>query len=226
MKNLKFTWMLVAICLCILAIVLLMYKITIKTETKIEQPVLVSASMDMKNVMEFLINSCNESGCSSISTSWSVTESGINIIIQEPTTGSVSVTFEAQPEKLPGNYQDNGTFLRAWAEKNKTGLLVPAEAKNIKIGFVFAKVSTYRAIPGNLQLSVDGKNLCNGRLIQDGVKIFGDEKTIRYNFTNIPTQDKPKGVDLSSAVWKVLGIKARIGEHGNFLKSVTLTYDL
>jgi hypothetical protein len=88
-----------------------------------------------------------------------VTETTGNVIL--PTTGSVTVTFEAQPTTLPGNYQDNGTFLRAWAEKNTQSLDIPAEAKDVTITFKLAKLSKYAQVPGNIQLSVDGNNLCN-----------------------------------------------------------------
>jgi len=42
------------------------------------------------------------------------------------TTGQVSVNFPAQPTNLPGNHQENGTYLRAWAEKNIKTLDIPA----------------------------------------------------------------------------------------------------
>lgn len=127
-----------------------------------------------------------------------------------PTTGSVTVEFASQPTALAGNYTDNGTMLRAWAEKNKQSIIVPLGAKDIRIGFTFPKVSKYDAIPGNLQLSVDGKNLCNGRLTKDAAIVDLDTDTYRYSFNNVSTQDKPKGVDLSSAVGKTLGIKVWI----------------
>jgi hypothetical protein len=143
-----------------------------------------------------------------------------------PTTGSISVEFEAQPTKLAGNYTDNGTILRAWAEKNKAKLLVPAEAKNIRIGFVFAKTPKNDKIPGNLQLSLNGKNFCNGRLTNESAQIDLDTDTYWYSFNNVSTQDKPKGVDLTPAIGKELGIKVWIGENKNYVESVVLLYDL
>jgi hypothetical protein len=89
-------------------------------------------------------------------------------------------------------------MLRAWAEKNKKTIDVPAEAKNIRIAFTFAKAPKNDKIPGNLQLSLDGKNFCNGRLTNEGAIIDGN--TYRYQFDQVTVQDKPKGVDLSPVI--------------------------
>lgn len=127
---------------------------------------------------------------------------------------------------MAGNYTDNGTMLRAWAEKNKKTIDVPANAKNIMIGFVFAKTPKNEKIPGNLQLSLDGKNFCNGRLTNEFAQIDLDTDTYWYSFTAISTQDKPQGVDLTSTIGKTLGIKVWIGESRNYITKITLSYDL
>jgi len=62
---------------------------------------------------------------------------------------------------LAGNYSDNGAILRAWAAENIKTLDIPAEAKNVKIGFKFTKLSKNKNIPGNIQAWVAGKKLCN-----------------------------------------------------------------
>ena len=157
---------------------------------------------------------------------WIVSTWMVDTWIVSPTTGSVFVTFEAQPTQLPWNYQDNGTFLRARAEKNIKTLAIPAGIKDVKIGFVFARTPQYEKIPGNLQLSLNGKNFCNGRLVSKWATILGDENILRYNFNDIHTQDKPNGVDLTSTIGKELGIKVWIGESRNYLKSIVVNYSL
>lgn len=143
-----------------------------------------------------------------------------------PTTGEISAELKPQPTELAGNYTDNGIMLRAWAEKNQQFFQVPAEAKNVKIGFVFANNPKYDAIPGNLQLSINWENLCNGRLTNKSATIDFDTNTYWYSFDNVSTQDKPNGVDLTSAIGKTLGIKVWIGESRNYVTKVILSYDL
>jgi hypothetical protein len=54
-------------------------------------------------------------------------------VVPEIVTGSTSVIFDPQPTELPGNYQENGDMLRAWAENNTKVLYIPIEAKNVRI---------------------------------------------------------------------------------------------
>ena len=141
-----------------------------------------------------------------------------------PTTGSVTATFEQQPQNLPGNYQDNGTFLRAWALKNTQTLNIPDAVKDATITFELAKASRYTEIPGNIQLSVDGKTLCNGRLSLVGA--IGSGNILTYNLNFITTQDHPKGFDASIAIGRTLSVMAWIWEAWNYLKSVTVNFNL
>ena len=132
----------------------------------------------------------------------------------------------AQPTNLPGNYQDNGTFLRAWSEKNVQKLAIPANAKSLSITFTFAKNPKYSQIPGNIQASVEGKALCNGRLMRDKAMQDYDNNTITYLFNKVFTSDKPNGSDWSSAIGHTLVIKAWIGESKNYITNIKIAYDL
>lgn len=132
------------------------------------------------------------------------------------------VYFEEQPTKLPGNYQDNGKVLRDWASKNIQKILLPETLENGKIAFTFKKISKYDNIPGNFQLSIDWKNLCNGRLSSDAATIDYETNEYIYDITYVSTQDKPLGIDLSKYFGKELSIKAWVGENWNRLESVRI----
>ena len=141
-----------------------------------------------------------------------------------PTTGEITVTQVAQPTKLAGNYSGNWAMLRARAKDHVLTLAIPAGAKDARITFKLAKTSTYENVPGNIIVSIDGKHVCNGRL---HYPVEGTVDGI-YSFplNQFCTQDKPKCVDLSDSIGKVLTIQAWIGENKNQLNSVTVDYSL
>ena len=142
-----------------------------------------------------------------------------------PTTGSVSVNFPAQPTALPWNYSGNWAMLRVWAEKNKQTLSIPEWASNVTLTFVLSKDSKYDQLPWNIQLSVDGKNLCNGRLnLKSSIDGLTNAPIYTFYLASIFTQDKPKWFDLSSAIGKDLVIKNRVGQSQTSLVSVTANY--
>jgi hypothetical protein len=145
-------------------------------------------------------------------------------VVPEIVTGSTSVIFDPQPTELPGNYQENGDMLRAWAENNTKVLYIPIEAKNVRIWFVFTKISHYDNIPWNLQLSVGRIHLCNGRLSNKTATIDLDTNTYRYDLNNISTQDKPEWVDASLAIGKTLTVKAWVWENGNRIESIIVEW--
>jgi len=144
------------------------------------------------------------------------------VVVPEVRNFLSQVEFEAQPTKLAGNYSGNGAILRAWANNNVKTIDIPADLIDGKIIFEFAKISKYDNIPGNLQLSIDGKNLCNGRLSNKSASMDLDNNTYIYNLSDVSTQDKPDWVDLTKALWKTLSIKAWVGENWNRLVSVTI----
>jgi hypothetical protein len=142
-------------------------------------------------------------------------------------TGEVSMSFAKQPTALAWNYTDNGTMLRAWAEKNKVKIAIPAGAKNASITIVLAKAAKYEKLPGNVQFSVDGKTLTNGRLdLAKSVDWMLNGPIYTYALDAMFTQDKPKWVDLSVAIWKELWVKAWIWESKNQIESITINYSL
>lgn len=152
-------------------------------------------------------------------------EKAVEPVIEKPKTGSFYVELETQPKKLPWNYEDNGTFLRAWADKNIQTISIPEDAKNVKIIFELAKISQYDFIPGNVIASVDWKHLCNGRLSNEKATVNYEENKYIYSLNAVSTQDKPNW-DWSSAIGKDLVLRVWIGEHNNYVKSIKLTRDL
>jgi len=140
----------------------------------------------------------------------------------------VTVAYDPQPQALPGNYQDNGSMLRAWAQNNVKTLDIPAWAKDVTIAFKLAKQSKYGQIPGNIQASVGTTKLCNGRLVDMNTytEDFVGNGVYQYKLDNVTTQDHPNGADWSYAIGKTLVIKAWIGESNNYLENITVSRTL
>jgi len=172
---------------------------------------------DCSTEWAIVVRHCEFSGC--------ITIEQVVPVIVEPTTWSVSIQFEPQPTKLAGNYQDNGVMLRTWSEDNIKTIDIPAEAKDVVISFKLAKPSEYGSLPWNIQASVGDKKLCNGRLLLDeAIDNTMNAPIYSFDITSIFTQDHPKWEDWSSAIGNTLTIKARVGEAGNRIEEITVSW--
>ena len=143
----------------------------------------------------------------------------------EIVTKEIVVEYEAQPTKLAWDYSGNGAMLRKWANDNVKTFNIPEGATGVEISFTLANPSKYDQLPGNIQISVDGKSLCNGRLnLSKSIDGLINAPIYWYEITNITTQDKPKGFDASVAIGKTMTIKQWVGLSNNYMKSIKVTY--